>query len=105
TWSVMQNIWLLMIDFAAAMTAIFAHNGIAFTLCDRLNRITNITQGRARLHSMNPGHHGFIGGIDQSLGFWRWRSDIVHPAGITEITVFNNGNINIDNIAILKNDF
>ena len=100
--TVVQDLRLIMVDLADAMAAVLADHAEAFFFGQRLDRMANVTQGRARAHHTNSGAHGVVGGFHQvtclRIGF----ADEVHAAGIAIPAILDHGDVDIDDIAVLE---
>ena len=90
-------------DAPQAMAAEIAHHGAAFLLLgEGLDGVTDIAGGGAGLHHGDAAHHGFIGDLDQALGFALHLADVIHAAGIAMPAVQDDRHVDIDDVALLE---
>jgi hypothetical protein len=53
-------------------------------------------------HGLDAVHHRFEGGVDQPLGQHRRRADEIHAAGVAVPAVLDDGDVEIDDVAVLQ---
>ncbi len=97
----MQHLRLIVVDLTNAVAAILANHAEMLTMRDRLNCVPNVAQGSARFDFTNTGTHGFISGVDQAFGQRAGLTNKIHAAAIAKPAVFNNGNVDVHDIALL----
>src|SRR5579885_2517923 len=98
----MQYIGRFMKYFTDPVSTILPHDCEAVFLGMFLYGCSNIAQMRARSDLFYTEKHAFMGDFDQPLGQYRRFADEKHFTGVTMVTVFQYGDINIDNVAVLK---
>ncbi|MNN10471.1 hypothetical protein D3C81_1233940 [compost metagenome] len=98
----MQNLRLIVIDLADAVPAILAHDAETFFLRERLDRMADIPQRRARFHHTNTRAHRLVSGFDQMLRLRCCLADHVHAAGITKPAILDHRDVEVDDVAILQ---
>ncbi len=99
--TVMQNLRLFVEHLANAMAAKFTDYAVAGLFCMLLDHETNIAQVCTRFDFRNAEPHAFERDFSQSLGKDGRFADKKHAAGIAMITIFDDGNIQIDSVAVL----
>ena len=100
--SVVQNLRFLMHFPADAMTAIFTHHGIAISLGMSFDRPADVSKARARANRPDAHPHGFLGGLDQLPGGRIYRANEIGFAGIRDIAVLLERDVEIDDVAVPK---
>ena len=95
-----QYAWFFMKLFSNTVTTVFSHDRKARLFCMLLNGGANVTKMRARFHLFNAYKKTFMRNANEPFCHDRWFADHKHFARITMIAIFDNGNINIENIAI-----
>src|SRR5882757_1664713 len=100
--AVVQNLGILVIHAADAVAAVFAHNRIIALFHERLNRVSDIAQPRARLHGFDSTPHRFETGFRQPLRMRRRLAGEIHPAGIAMESIANHSDIDVDDVAGLE---
>ena len=98
----MHNVWGSVEYLAKAVAAIVAHDGIAlfFSVC--LNGVANIADSVAWFYLGYAEHHGVVGYLRQALGFDRRFASPIHTAGVAMPTIDNDGDVDIDDIAVFE---
>src|SRR5690242_6031229 len=84
------------------MAAERAHHRTALAFGVRWYGVTEVAQGRARIDRPNAAHHGFVRQIHQPLSFARHIADAVHAARIAVPAIDDDGDIYVEDIAILQ---
>ncbi|MNI62892.1 hypothetical protein D3C73_1182290 [compost metagenome] len=98
--AIMTDLWLIVVNHANAMSTVVTHYAIPFTVRHGLNGVTDITERGTRAYCMNAGTHRLIGRVHQPTSLCAWLADKIHAACITEPTILEHRNINIEDIAI-----
>src|SRR5690606_38583981 len=99
---VVQDLGLLVVDPADAVAAVLAHHAEALAFGVLLDRVADVAQGRTRLHRADAAEHGFPGHFDQAPGHHRRRAGEVHAAGIAVPAVLDDGDVDVDDVAVLQ---
>src|SRR6266481_1488423 len=100
--SVMKYLWFFMKTLADTMPAEFAHHAIAQRLDKTLDSMTDITQVSAWLDGTYAAPHRLIGDFTQTLGLNGRYADIKHAAAVAVIAVFDDSDVQIDNVAVFQ---
>ena len=87
---------------ADAVATEIAHHAVAVAFHIALNRPTDIAQRVARFHGGDATHQRFMGDIDQVAAFGAWRAGAIHPAGVAMPAIEDDGDIDVEDIAILQ---
>ncbi len=90
---------------ADAVAAILAHHRIVVGLGVFLYDMTNIAEAIAGLDLFYAQIEAFLGDLDESLGVAGSFTNTEHLAGVAEVTVLDDGNVEIDDVAILEDFF
>ncbi len=64
--------------------------------------MANIANSGARADLLDTAPHGFPGHFSEPLGQYRCLADGEHPAGVSVETIFNNGDVDIDRVAVFQ---
>src|SRR5262249_2156292 len=67
-----------------------------------LDGVADVTQGRARLDDLDAAHHRFVGDVDQLLRLHADLADAEHAAGVTMPAVEDDGDVDVEDIAVLQ---
>ena len=97
--TIMQNLRFFVKFFADAMTAEFAHDGKPVFRGVALDREADVAQMRSWPYLQNSQPHAFESDIGQALGGDGRLAGVKHPAGVTVIAVFDDGDVDIDDIS------
>src|SRR5687767_1401289 len=100
--AIMQHLRIFVEDSADAVSAILPHDGQVLRLDEALDGRTQIAQAHAGANLTDSGPHRFVGDVDQPL---RGRGDLadrVHAAGVAVPAVFDDGDVDIDDVALLE---
>src|SRR3984893_15374512 len=100
--TVMQNLRVLVIHAADAVTAILAHYRVVPVFDEGLNGVANIAEPRARFHSFDSAPHCLETGFCQSLRMRRRFANEIHSAGVTVEPIPDNSDVNVDDVAGLE---
>ena len=100
--AIMKYLRIFVINLANAVPAVFAHYRKPLRFHQLLNSMANIAKRCARPHLTNAGKQGCTRNIHQTLGFNRRLAGIIHTRGIAMPAIFDDGNIDIDDIAIFQ---
>ncbi len=87
---------------ANPMAAILAHHAVAIGLGMALNRMADIPQARAGFDLANTGPHRLERLLHQAPRLGRDSADHVHLAGVGDKPAFFQGDVDIDDIAVLQ---
>lgn len=100
--AVMQNLWVFMEAGADAVTAVLADNGVVVAFGVLLDNRTDISQVYARFDQFNTQVHALLSHLAQTLGMGGDFTDEEHLAGIAVVTILNDGDVYIKDIALLE---
>src|SRR5690606_19859577 len=100
--AVVQHLRVVVVDLADAVAAVLAHHAEALGLGVLLDRVADVAQGRARLHRADAAEHRLAGHLHQPLRHHRGRADVVHPAGVAVPAVLDDGDVDVDDVAVLQ---
>ena len=100
--AVMENVGAVVENQTEPVPAKIADHAAPFGLGIGLDRIADMADRIARLDDGNPPHEGLVGDIDQPFGLTRNRADRVHPAGIAMPAIDDDGNVDIDDVAVAQ---
>src|SRR5690606_7891677 len=100
--AVVQHLRFLVVDPADAMAAVLAHHAEAFGLGVGLDGMADVAQGGAGLHRADATEHRFAGHLHQAPGHHRRRAGEIHAAGVAVPAVLDDGDVDIDDVAILQ---
>ena len=98
----MQHLRLLVKHLADAVAAVFAHHGTMIRLGVVLNGRTDVAESDSRLYHFDADAHGFVADARYALGDHRGLADKIHLTGVTVIAVLDDGDINVDDVALLE---
>ncbi len=98
--AVVQNLGVVVVNTADAVAAVFAHHRVAAAFGQRLDGMTDIAKMGAGAHLFNAGLQAVVGGLDQTPGLDRGLTHEVHAAGIAMEVVFDEGDVDVDDIAV-----
>eukprot|EP01132_Coremiostelium_polycephalum_P018763 gene18762-biopygen10162 len=97
-----QDLRVLVHLAANAMPAIFTHHAVAVALGMVLDGVADIPQACAGLDLADAGPHRFKGHFHQAPGLGRDIADHVHLAGVGDIAAFLQGDVDVDDVAVLE---
>lgn len=100
--SVVQHLWLLVKDFANAVAAVFAHHGKVVGFGVFLDAVADVAQMDAGFDHFHAQFHAFVADTAQAFGEYGGFADDEHFAGVAMVTVFDNGDVDVDNVTILE---
>ena len=100
--AVMQNLGFLMELLADAMSAEFTHDAVTQSFGEALYGMADISQHGSGPDRVYASPHRFMGAFTQAPSLDRRFADVEHAAGVPVITVFDGGDIEIDDISILQ---
>ena len=86
-----------------SVTTILAHHRVIICLGVSLNNMTNIAQTNARFDDLNSFIQTLLCHFDQSSGMGCDVTQQKHLAGITVKSVFDHGDIYVEDIATFQN--
>jgi len=84
------------------MAAEIAHHAHVLGFDIGLDGVTDIARGGTRLDRGDAAHHALVGDFDQPLGTARDFPDRVHAAGIAVPVVEDEGDVDIDDVALTQ---
>ncbi len=87
---------------ADAVTAIFTHHGIAVAPGMSFDRPADVSEPRARANRPDAHPHRLIGGLDQPFGGRIHLANEIGLAGICDVTVLLERDVEIDDVAVAK---
>src|SRR3546814_4071143 len=64
--------------------------------------MADVAQRRAGLHHLDAAHHGFVGHLDQAAGDDLRLADEEHAAGVAVPTVDDDGDVDVDDVAVVE---
>mmetsp|Transcript_20980 Transcript_20980/g.80928 ORF Transcript_20980/g.80928 Transcript_20980/m.80928 type:complete len:420 (+) Transcript_20980:106-1365(+) len=100
--AVVQHLGLLVEDAADAVAAELAHDREAGVLSKRLYGMADIAQPRAGANLGNALPHGLVSEGAEPLGGNGPLSDDEHAAGVTVPAVLDDGDVDVDDVAVLQ---
>src|SRR6185295_5569980 len=100
--SVVQDLRVLVVDPPDTMPAVLAHYRKVARLGKDLNGVPDITQVCARAYLLDAAPHRLEATLGQALRLHRGLANEVHPARITVEALFDDGDIDIDDVAALE---
>ena len=98
----MQHLRFLVEYTAYAVAAKLAHHAKALAFGKLLDGITDIAQVDAGTHHFDAVPHGLISDSAQTLGGNRNLAHHEHAAGVAVPAVFDDGDVDIDDIALFQ---
>ena len=101
--AVMQHLWVFMKGAADAVPAVFAHHRATVRLGMSLDGVTDIAQAYAGAYQCDALEHAFATEIDQTFCLNRRFAYEKHFTGVAVKAVFDDRDIDIDDVALLKN--
>ena len=89
------------VKFASdAVPAVFAHDGKIMFLGVSLNRVTDVPEAHAGFDHADSLQHAFVRDLHQTLRLDRGFADKKHFAGISVVAIFDNGDVDVDDISL-----
>ena len=88
--------------FTDAMAAVLAHHRIAGVFGKGLDGVTDVAQARARFDLDDALPHRLVSDAAQTFGRNRCLADQEHAAVVAVPTVFDHGDIDVDDVARLQ---
>src|SRR3954451_12997908 len=98
----MDDVRLVVEHAPEAMAAEIAHHAHGLRLDETLDGVADVAGGGGGLHRGDAAHHGLIGHLDQPLRLACDRADCIHPAGITVPAVDDEGDVDVDDVALFQ---
>src|SRR5678816_2957148 len=98
----MQNVRRAVEGLAQPVPAIVTHYRIAVLFGIGLYRMPDMTDRIAGPHLLYAQHGCFIGNLAQAFGFDGRLADPVHAAGVAVPAIDDDGNVDIDDIAVFE---
>src|SRR5581483_1735645 len=99
--AVVKHLRVFMIDASDPVPAILANDRKILTLDELLNRVPDITEPRAGPHDLNAAPHCFTTCFSEPLRMRRDLADAVHATRVAVKSVFDHGDIDVDDVAAL----
>ena len=100
--AVVQHLWFLVEDFADAVATVFTHDGKVVGLGVLLDGVADVTEVDAGFDHLDAQFHAFVADAHQSLGENAGLADEEHFAGVAVVAVFDDGDVDIDDVAIFQ---
>jgi hypothetical protein len=97
-----QDLGVFVEAFADAMSTVFTDDREIVRFGMLLDNMPDITQVGAWPYQLDTQFHAFMGNLADTFCANRWLTDVKHFAGIAVITIFYDGDIDIDDIAFLQ---
>ena len=98
----MHDVGLVVKQASEAVTAEVAHHAHVLRLDIGLDGGADVAGGGAGPDRRDAAHHGLVGDLDQPLGAARYVADRVHAAGIAVPAIEDQGDVDIDDVALLE---
>ncbi|MNV51669.1 hypothetical protein D3C71_1437250 [compost metagenome] len=98
----MQDLRLFVEHLADTMAAEFANHREAVLFRVLLDDFADVAQAAAGFDDLDRLVHAFLGHLGQALGPDRYVADVEHPAGITVETVLDDGDVDVQGVAIFE---
>jgi len=98
----MDDVRLVVKQVAEPMPAEIPHHAHVLALDIALDGGPDVAGGRARPDHRDAAHHRLVGDLDQAFGPARDRAHREHAAGIAVPAVEDQGDVDIDDIAVLE---
>src|SRR3546814_2536691 len=89
-------------DVCSSDLAEVGHHREALLLGEGLDGMADVAQRRAGLHHLDAAHHGFVGHLDQAAGDDLRLADEEHAAGVAVPTVDDDGDVDVDDVAVVE---
>ena len=84
------------------MTAVLANDAESFSFGDALDGMADVAQRGSRANLLNACAHCLVGRAHQPLGQDSRFADEEHAAGVTKPAVLDDGDVDIDDVAVLQ---
>jgi hypothetical protein len=101
--TIVQDLRVFMEAATDPVTAVLLHHRVTVRLDELLDRMPDVAQVGAWSDQFDPLPHGLLGDIDQALAQNRGIPNKKHLAGITVKTVLDHRDVDVDDVAVLKN--
>ena len=98
----MHDLRVLVEYLADAVATVFANHAISLGFGMRLDGVADIAQMRARAHLVDAEPHAFIRHLSQTLRQDRTFADDEHAAGIAEVVILDDGDVDVQGVAVLE---
>src|SRR5262245_32904996 len=98
--AVVQHLRVLVEHAADAVAAVLAHDGEALLFHEALDRVADVAQVPTRPDRTDAAPHRIEANLREPGGLYRRRSDHVHAARVAVVTVLDDRDIDIDDVAI-----
>ena len=98
--AVVQHLRVLVEHAADAVAAVLAHDREALLLDVALDRVADVAQVTPGPDRADAAPHRIEGNFRQPLGLYRRSSDRVHPARVAVVTVLDDRDVDVDDVAI-----
>jgi len=100
--AIMEYLGFFVEAAADAVTAVLPYHGVAVGFHVALDGFTNIAKMGAGAYHVDTLPHGLVGNVTQSFSKHRRLPDTEHLAGIAMIAVFDDGDVDIDDVSLLQ---
>jgi len=96
--AVVQHLRVFVKTFADAVAAVFTYHRKIVGFSMLLDNVADVAQMRAGFNLFDAEYHTFVCDLADAFGAHRWFADKKHLAGIAVVVIFDNGDINIDDV-------
>jgi hypothetical protein len=100
--AVVQHLRVLVVDLADAVAAVLAHHREALGLGIALDGVADVAQGGAGRTARMPRNIASRVTSTRRLRQHRGLADEVHPAGVAVPAVLDDGDVDVDDVAVLQ---
>src|SRR5690606_10189153 len=100
--AVVQHLRFLVKNLADAVAAVFAHHRVVIRFGVLLDDVADIAETRARFDHGNRFIQTFLRDQAQALGVAERLADMEHRAGIAVPAILDDGDVDIDDVAVLE---
>ena len=100
--TVVQNLWVFVEDLTDAMTAVFSNYRAPLLFGVLLDGVADITEVDSWLDHLDTYAHALIAYSTDSLGLKRRFADQEHFTGVAVVAVFDDGDVDVDDIAVFE---
>src|SRR5881394_199418 len=100
--AVVQHLRILVEHAADAVPAVFAHDREALLLDEALHRVADVTEPRSGPDRADAAPHALEADSRQTLADDRRCADEEHPARVAVELVFDHGDVDVHNVAVLQ---
>ena len=100
--AVVQHLWVFVKDLADAVTAIFPNYRASLLFSMLLDGVADVAEVDAWLDHLNAYAHALMAYSTDTFGLQRRLADQEHFAGVAVVAVFDDCDINVDDVAVLE---